>query len=393
MYDEKAVHRLMLIYQGLGRRGDALQIYEQFVERLAVDLDVEPQPDVQILAQAIRDACPTFFPGDPPPSVVPDDRHLLLDHARLAFERGRRAQAEMLLMQLQNQNNVTDAIRWLEFDLALRFDDSNRAQRMLKNCTPEHPQTMVRQAELHLAQRDWNEARRLAEEALLIAIAKREQEAEGRALWLLASAEYRLGRRAAAYRTGERALAFARALNLPSLASDCLILLGRMLTLEGRFEQVKTLLAELISLAQRNDDPWHYVHTMRLSGLLHARTGRLQAAQRDYEEALRACRHVGWPRVEARILIELAESRDLLGQSDRSLRLLKQAEALLGQLDDPIPLAINRYNQAFTYLYLSDDQAPQAVVCARSALNVFQERGAATLGGIGVDGAGVRTLD
>lgn len=373
-YDEKTIHRLMLIYQALGRRGDALQVYEQFAERLAVDLAIEPQPEVQILAQAIRDACPTFFPSAHPPFTDTDDPRLLLDHARLAFERGRRVQAEMLLMQVEDKHDITDAMRWLEFDLALRFDEADRAQRALANCTPEHPQTLIRQAALSLERRNWGEARRLAEEALLTAISKREQEAEGWALWALASAEYRLGRRAAAYRAGERALAMGRVLNLPSLTSGCLILLGRMLTREGRFEPVKTMLAELISLAQGNDDPWHYVHAMRLSGLLHVRTGRLQSAQRDYEEALRACRHVGWIRLETRILNELAESCDLLGQSDRSLRLLKQAEKLLIQLDDPIPLAINHYNQAFTYLYLDDDHAALAIRYARSALDIFQKQ-------------------
>ena len=377
LYDEKALQRLMQLYQALGRRGDALRVYEQFVERLAADLGVEPHPGVQMQAQAIHDACPTFFPDDYPLSADVDDvdADALLKRGRQALERGRLALAEAMLMQFGSQSPPTDAMHWLAFDLALRFDEIERAQRALAHCDPDDLRTMVRKAALRLAQRNWESARDMAERALLGAISEQERQVEGWALWALASAEYRLGRRADAYRAGERALALARTNHLPLLTGDCLLLLGRMLVLEGRFGQAGPYVSEAAASAQRHDAPWHYVQAMRLSGRLHARTGRLLAAQRDYEEALRACRHLGWFRVEARLLNELAESCDLLGQSERSLRLLRQAEFLLTKLADPMPLAINYYNQAFTYLYLGDDRAPLAVARAHSALDVFRERG------------------
>jgi len=375
LYDEKALQRLMRIYQALGRRGDALHVYEQFAERLAADLGVEPHPGVQMQAQAIHDACPTFFPDDYPLPAAADDPDALLKRARGALEQGRRALAEALLMQFGSQSPPTDAMQWLTFDLALRFDETDRAQRALAHCDPDDLRTVVRKAVLHLAQRNWEDARGVAKKALLGAISERDREVEGWALWALASADYRLGQRADAYRAGERALTLARTIHHPRLTGECLLLLGRMLVLEGRFSQAGAYVSEAAASAQRHDAPWHYVQAMRLSGRLHARTGRLLAAQRDEEEALRACRHLGWFRVEARLLNELAESCDLLGQSERSLRLLKRAESLLMQLDDPMPLAINHYNQAFTYLYLGDEHAPLAVVRAHSALSVFRARG------------------
>jgi len=373
-YDEKALQHLMQIYQALGRRGYALQVYEQFAERMASELGLKPHPGTQILAENIRDACPVFFSPDVPHIVAHDEPLLLLERSRKAFARGERAQAEVLLTQLKQQQYDAEEVWYLEADLALRFDDLERAERALRRCDPEQPQTAVRLAALKLARRAWDEARSEGEAALLMAISKRDREAEGWALWLLANAEYRLGRRAAAYRSGERALALAHAHVLEDLATECLIFLGHMLVMEGRFDQAGAYVSEAIALAQRLEDPWRYAQAMRLSGRLQARAGRLLAAQQAFEEALRACRHVGWPRLEARILNELAESCDLLGQSRRSLHLLKQAEALLSQLPDPIPLAINHYNQAFTYLYLSDEQAAQAIALARSALSTFQQK-------------------
>jgi len=63
----------------------------------------------------------------------------------------------------------------------------------------------------------------------------------------------------------------------------------------------------------------------------------------------------------------------ILGLSRRSLGLLKEAEALLGQCRNPVGVAINQYNQAFTHLYLGDDHADQAIALALSALSVFRQ--------------------
>ena len=119
--------------------------------------------------------------------------------------------------------------------------------------------------------------------------------------------------------------------------------------------------------------PLHYVRAMRLSGWTQIRAGHLCSAQAAYEEALTSCRNVGFPRLEARILNELAECNDLLGLSRRSLSLLREAEALLVQCQDPVAVAINHYNQVFTHLYLGDDQADQAIALARSALSIFRQ--------------------
>lgn len=375
-YDEGALRQLMHIYQALGRRGQALQAYEHYVDIAATELMLDPEPSTQMLAQTIRDAYPLVYPQDMSEIETCDTPEALLDSARDALNKCERARVETLLKQLQRQppRSGLNAVRWLESDLALRFDELDRAERTLAQCDRRQSQTLVRMATLALARRHWQQAIALAEETLLVAINSGNISDEARALWVAANAERRIGKRPNAYRAGERALALARRHGPPEHAIDCLVTLGRMLVLEGRLQQAGEYASEAIALAQRYGFPLHYTQAMRLSGWAQLRSGHLRTALNAYQEALTSCRNVGFPRLEARILNELAECYDLLGFSRRSLILLKEAEALLSQSQNPVAVAINRYNQVFTHLYLGDDQANQAIALALSALSVFRQQ-------------------
>ena len=378
-YDERALRRLMRIYQALGRRGQALQAYEHYLTLAATELGLDPEPSTHVLAQTIRDACPLSYPRDLSGIETGGTPEALLEYAHNALNKSERSLVEALLKQLQHQHPLADqeSVRWLEIDLALQFDDLERAERLLDQCDRRQPQTTIRIAELALTRRQWRQALTLAEETILLANPTNDVPCEARALWIVANAELRIGRRADAYRTADRSLALTRQHGPPEYTIDCLVTLGRMAVWEGRFQLARNYAAEAIALAQRYDFPVHYARAMRLSGWAQSRAGHLKAALATYEAALTSCRNVGLPRLEARLLNELAECCDLLGMSRRSLSLLQEAEALLQQMHDPnpIPRAINHYNQVFTYLYLGAEQADQAIARAQAALAVFRQQG------------------
>jgi len=54
-FDEAALRRVLRLFDQLGDRAGALQAYEFFADRLAEELEVEPSPETQALAERIRD--------------------------------------------------------------------------------------------------------------------------------------------------------------------------------------------------------------------------------------------------------------------------------------------------------------------------------------------------
>ena len=53
-FDESLLHRQMRILDGMGDRSGALAAYRRFAARIRVELDTEPSPETQALADAIR---------------------------------------------------------------------------------------------------------------------------------------------------------------------------------------------------------------------------------------------------------------------------------------------------------------------------------------------------
>ena len=53
-YDESALRRLLRLLDHVGRRADAVREYEEFADRLALDLEVAPSPETRDLINTIR---------------------------------------------------------------------------------------------------------------------------------------------------------------------------------------------------------------------------------------------------------------------------------------------------------------------------------------------------
>lgn len=373
-YDEAALRGLMRIYQGIGRRGQALRVYERFVNEVCPELGLPPDPSTEMLAHAIRDASPIAQAAIMPGAASPDATNLL-EEARAAFLRGEHAVTETLLSALKQGPPGADirAARYLEMDLALRCHDIPRVEQLLCACADQDAGALLRRAGLALARKRWSEASGHATEALLAAHMAGDRACEAGALWALACTSSQLGDRAQAHRSAEGGLALARRFGLTDVALDCLLLLARLGLQQGHTAQPEVYLAEALALAQQHGYRVHYAEARRLAAWAHRTAGRLTEARQGYEEALAVYRDVGLPKPEASLLNELAEIYDLQGLSRQSLFLLQQAAAILAQLDDTHALAVNQYNQAYARLYLDDSEAEETVRLAQGALAAFRQ--------------------
>ncbi len=70
-YDENGIRRLLGRLVEAGDRASAVLVYEQFAQRLSVDLDLRPSPDVTALVQTLREAGPPAPVRDSPPPLEP----------------------------------------------------------------------------------------------------------------------------------------------------------------------------------------------------------------------------------------------------------------------------------------------------------------------------------
>src|SRR6266566_929284 len=80
-YDESALRRLLRLLDHVGRRADAVREYEDFADRLALDLDVAPSPETRALMETIR--------ARVEPQVFVSAGDLLPRPSPVAAERGR----------------------------------------------------------------------------------------------------------------------------------------------------------------------------------------------------------------------------------------------------------------------------------------------------------------
>lgn len=72
-FDERHLRKLMRLLAGLGDRAQALFEYDVFVDRLARELDVAPDPETTALASEIRAATASATPGSGPGAASPRD--------------------------------------------------------------------------------------------------------------------------------------------------------------------------------------------------------------------------------------------------------------------------------------------------------------------------------
>lgn len=79
-FNESALQRQVRILDGMGDRSGALNAYRQFADRIRFELDIEPSPETQALADAVRNRTglnaaaqlpPEATHGDPPDEIPP----------------------------------------------------------------------------------------------------------------------------------------------------------------------------------------------------------------------------------------------------------------------------------------------------------------------------------
>jgi len=98
-YDESALRRLLRLLDHAGRRADAVRDYEDFADRLALDLDVAPSPETRALIETIRARVePQVFvsAGD----LLPRPSPVAAEAPRQASPRARRRLATVLTISV-----------------------------------------------------------------------------------------------------------------------------------------------------------------------------------------------------------------------------------------------------------------------------------------------------
>ena len=192
-YDERALRALMQAYRAVGKRGAALAAFDRFVALVAHDLSIEPEPATRALAAAIRSGIGQTRLVEPTPVAV-NDHVALLQLAHTALARCDRTAVAACLEQLRrNPDTPPEAICLLEVDLALLYEEYDRAAVQLQRCSADGVPQRVRAAQLLLAQRGTARARDVAAEALMLAHQAGNQADELKALLVLAQAQQQFG--------------------------------------------------------------------------------------------------------------------------------------------------------------------------------------------------------
>lgn len=98
----------------------------------------------------------------------------------------------------------------------------------------------------------------------------------------------------------------------------------------GRPERARTLFAKSVAVARETDDPLRLAHAVRHLGQVNRRLGRLEAAERCYEEALALYDHAGTahPLDHANALRPMAMLREDLGDVEAARLLWRRAAEL-----------------------------------------------------------------
>ena len=371
-YDETALRSLMRIYRHLGRRGAALAAYERFVALAADDLNAEPASATQALAQAIRR---TDFRPHPGAAPLPDTSAAsLLAHGRRALLQGDRATAEDCLSRLRASSIGADPtdVRLLEVDIALSFNEYERAARLLDQCPAQQVGVLVRLARQRLGQREIAAAHHAATEALLLANEAGDRQAELDALLVLCQTQRRQGQPAEAARSAEQALSLARACDSAPGIVQALIQKGRLQTRQGRYGEALSLFREARAVALERGLKRHLAEALQGLGLIQSYGCSFLDALSTLEEQLSIWRDLGLSEQEIRTLQILATVQAQLGRTADSLRTLAKAQELCSEQGEPVSLAINQYHMAATLLYHDSALAPQAVDLAMEAVGTLE---------------------
>lgn len=372
-YDERALRALMRSYQSVGRRGAALAAYERFVAQAANELGAEPEPATRVLAQTIYATGAHVHAGLA--LRIPEDGSpaALLQGARKALGQGDRASVEGILQRLRaDPECCDDDVRLLEIDLALLFEEHDRAERLLEACEREGAAEQVRAAQLALSRHNAILARDTASKALMLAHEAGDRDTEMEALLVLAGAQQQLGQSAQATRCAEQALALARQSASAEGIARALTSIGFGQIRQGRYARALAPLHEARLVAAAHGQRYHQAAALRGIRLAQSHTNALADALVTVQEELSIWRDLGLERWEATALEGLATIQNHLGRSADSLRTLEQAQAISKRLADPVLIAISQYNLACGLVYHDDAWAPRTVEEAREALTTFR---------------------
>jgi len=377
-FDERALRTLMRAYQALRRRGAALAAYERYVPLALAELKAEPEPATQALAQAIQ-TTPYAGSETASPAVGADTTPGLLHQAQEALIRGEVARVRAALRHLHRQSDApADEIHLLEIDLALFLEDYGRAAALLADERRRQENRLttsmrLRSAQLALGQRATTKAEQVAAEVLMEARETNAPELELSALLVLITAQQRLGQGMHAARTAERALALSCESGLHYGITRILNLQGNSQLFQGRYEQARACFYKARPIALEHSLHYDLAASLRGLRMICTYTNVLGEALEIAQEELSIWRDLGLERWEAMTLEGVALIQNYLGRSADSLRTLAQAQTLSQRLEDPVRLAVNRYNLASGLLYHDDELAPRAVHVARQALDAFRD--------------------
>ncbi len=371
-YDEWALRRLMQAYLDTGRRGAALAAYERFVALAAAELGVEPEPATRTLAESIRTmaAAPRARTA---PAPTGDSPSFLLSQARQALGRGERMEVEDCLERLRTGcESCEDDVLLLEIDLALLFEEYDRAGQLLEGCSLERAAEHVRTARLAAGRHEGAIASDEAVQALMRAHEEGDKATELEALLVLVEAQQQLGENAQAMRSAEQALILARECGSFESIARAGILRGFGQIYQGRYARALSHLQEARAVALEHGLRPALASALRGIRMVLTQCDAFKEALAASQEELSIWRDLGLERWEAAALEGRALIQDMLGHSQESLLTLEQASEISRRLGDPVRIAINCYNLASSLLYLDDALAPRALKEAQAALECFR---------------------
>lgn len=369
-YDEYALRQLMSAYRAVGRRGAALAAYDRFVGLVADEWGAIPEPATEALAEGIRAAVPASTVAAPPsPWGSPET---LLRHARKALERMDRPAVDGALQRLRAHADTPEVeVCLLEIDLALSFEELERAAELLSECGSRRAAFQLRRAQLAVARRQMSAGHELASQALLVARAAADSESELGALLVLARTYQDLGYSVHAVRSAERAL--AQSLGSPQVLVQGLLARGACQIRQGRYAQASLDLSEARSLALEHELRRELALALRGLRMVQTHTNALGAALVTAQQELSIWRDLGLARQEATALEGLALVENHLGRSADSLRTMHRALEISHGLGEPVRMGIGLYNLAAAQIYHDDALAGHALANAQEALEISRE--------------------
>lgn len=331
--DEPALRLLMRLYARLGRRSQALAVYEDYSARARLEFGWAPEAETRQLAQALRQP-----PAPPAPLLVADVDSL--QQARAAFDRGDLKPLRHFLAQAAD---TLPGVRLLRCDLALLEEDDALAVELLAAEPADDAECDLRRAELALMMGDRPAAYQHVARALLLAHHRPSPSLETRALLLLARVHQAHGHAMSAANVIDKALTLAEQHHHPRHLVEAYVQRGALLARYNRYDEAVNALYEAETLARQYALQRHLAQALNQLGLIHARSGALVQARATVRRALTIWRDLALEAAEAHTLYQLSLIHLQLGLHAESQQLARQAQTLFRRRRHRLGLAMVEY--------------------------------------------------